>query len=131
MGWNGQNAQPKQGKLVFGKTILVIFYHSKWFENGLENSLKNGLTLQISRWDKWLRFKDIVQRFGKLKKLEWNGIVLRIEKSEKMEWNGQNGWGKPGLKILYRDLEAFFRLGKSFWSFFTILNGLKMVWKMV
>ena len=49
---------------VFGKTILVIFDHSKWFENCLENSLKNGLenglTLQILRWYKWLRFKDIV-----------------------------------------------------------------------
>ena len=41
---------------VFGKTIFVIFYHSKRFENGLENGLKNslenGLTLQISRWYK-------------------------------------------------------------------------------
>ena len=49
---------------VFGKIILVIFDHSKWFENGLENSLKNdlenGLTLQISKWYKWLIFKDIV-----------------------------------------------------------------------
>ena len=68
---------------VFGKIILVIFDHSKWFENGLENSLKNdlenGLTLQISRWYKWLRFKDIVQGFGKLKKM--------VEKIE-MEWYG-------------------------------------------
>ena len=73
--------------IVFGKIILVIFYHSKWFENDLENGLKNdlenGLTLQISRWYKWLRFKDIVQGFGKLKKLKWNGIVWRIEKSKK------------------------------------------------
>ena len=49
---------------VFGKIILVIFDHSKWFENSLENGLKNdlenGLTLQILRWYKWLRFKDIV-----------------------------------------------------------------------
>ena len=37
--------------------------------NGLENSLKNNLTLQISRWYKWLRFKDIIQGFGKLKKI--------------------------------------------------------------
>ena len=55
----------------FGKTIPTIFDHFKQFENGLENGLKNnlenGLTLQISRWYKWLRFKDIVQRFGKLK----------------------------------------------------------------
>ena len=68
---------------AFGKTILVIFYHSKWFENGLENSLKNGLenglTLQILRWYKWLRFKDIVWGFEKLKKI--------VEKSG-MEWNG-------------------------------------------
>ena len=27
----------------FGETILVIFNHSKWFENSLENSLKNDL----------------------------------------------------------------------------------------
>ena len=72
----------------FGETILVIFDHSKWFENGL----KNGLTLQILRWYKWLRFKDIVQGFGKLKKIveksgmEQNGMVWRIEKSEKIEW---------------------------------------------
>ena len=69
--------------MVFGETILVIFDHSKWFENSLENGLKNGLenglTLQISRWYKWLRFKDIVQRFGKLKKI--------VEKSG-MKWNG-------------------------------------------
>ena len=66
----------------FGETILVIFDHSKWFENGLENCLKNGLenglTLQILRWYKWLRFKNIVWGFGKLKKM--------IEKSE-MKWN--------------------------------------------
>ena len=77
--------------MVFGETILVIFYHSKWFENGLENGLKNGLTLQILRWYKWLRFKDIVQGFGNLKKwlkkVECNGMVWRIEKSEKIEWN--------------------------------------------
>ena len=57
---------------IFGKTILVIFDHSKWFENSLENGLKNdlenGLILQISRWYKWLRFKDIVQGFEELKK---------------------------------------------------------------
>ena len=47
--------------------------------NSLKNSLKNGLTLQISRWYKWLRFKDIVYEFEKLKKM--------IEKSG-MEWNG-------------------------------------------
>ena len=28
---------------VFGKIILIIFYHFKWFENGLENDLKNNL----------------------------------------------------------------------------------------
>ena len=67
MEWNGMGRM-----FVFEKTILVIFYNSKWFENSLENSLKNslenGLTLQISRWYKLLRFKDIVQGFRKLKK---------------------------------------------------------------
>ena len=47
--------------MVFGETIPTIFDHSKWFEN--------GLTLQILRWYKWLRFKDIVWGFGKLKKI--------------------------------------------------------------
>ena len=42
--------------------------------NGLENGLKNDLTLQILRWYKWLRFKDIIQGFEKLKKM--------VEKSE-------------------------------------------------
>ena len=69
MEWNGRNGGNKQRDIVFGKTILVIFYNSKWFENGLENDLKNGLTLQISMWYKWLRFKDIIQGFGKLKKM--------------------------------------------------------------
>ena len=70
---------------VFGKTIFVIFYHSKRFENGLEN----GLTLQISKWYKWLRFKDIVQGFGKLKKIveksgmKWFGGLKNVKK-----WNG-------------------------------------------
>ena len=74
MGWNGLSGHPKQ-KLgnTFGETILVIFDHSKWFENGLENGLKNGLenglTLQILRWYKWLRFKDIVWGFRTLKKM--------------------------------------------------------------
>ena len=72
--------------MVFRETILVIFYHFKWFENGLENdlknNLKNSLTLQILRWYKWLRFKDIVQGFRKLKKM--------VEKSG-MEWNGLEG----------------------------------------
>ena len=54
---------------MFGKTILVIFDHSKWFENDLKNGLENGLTLQILRWYKWLRLKDIVWGFGKLKKI--------------------------------------------------------------
>ena len=53
-----------QKSWVFGEIILVIFDHSEWFENSLENGLKNGLenglTLQILRWYKWLRFKDIV-----------------------------------------------------------------------
>ena len=44
MEWNERNN-------VFGKTILVIFDHSKLFENslenGLKNSLENGLTLQL------------------------------------------------------------------------------------
>ena len=74
---------------MFGKTILVIFDYFKWFENSFENSLKNSLenslTLQISRWYKWLRFKDIVQGFGKLKKM--------IEKIE-MEWNDLEDWKK-------------------------------------
>ena len=33
--------------------------------------------LRISTWYKWLRFKDIVQGFGKLKKMvekKWNGM---------------------------------------------------------
>ena len=37
----------------------------------------NGLTLRISKWYKWLKFKDIVQGFGKLKKMvekKWNGL---------------------------------------------------------
>ena len=55
--WLGQT----RGNYPFGETILVIFDHSKWFENSLENGLKNGLTLQILRWYKQLRFKDIVQ----------------------------------------------------------------------
>ena len=65
--------------VVFGETIPTIFYHSKWFENGLKNGQENSLTFQISRWYKWLRFKDIVQGFGKLKKM--------VEKI-RMEWNG-------------------------------------------
>ena len=52
-----------------------MVFPNTWLENGLEN----GLILQISRWYKWLRFKDIVQGFGKLKKI--------VEKSG-MEWNG-------------------------------------------
>ena len=67
----------------FRETILFIFYYSKWFENGLENDLKNDLenylTLQISKLYKQLRFKDIVQGFGKLKNM--------VEKSG-MKWNG-------------------------------------------
>ena len=69
---------PKQINIVFGETIPTIFYHSKWFENGLKNGLKNSLTLQILRWYKWLRFKDIVYGFRKLKKM--------VEKI-RMEWN--------------------------------------------
>ena len=46
--------------MVFGEIIPTIFDHFKLFENDLENSLKNNLTLQILRWYKWLRFKDIV-----------------------------------------------------------------------
>ena len=72
--------------LVFGETIVIFFYHSKQFENDLENNLKNnlknGLILQISRWYKWLRFKDIVQGFGKLKKMiekKWNGMEWFVE----------------------------------------------------
>ena len=59
------NILTNQTNPPFGETILVIFDHFKQFENGLEN----GLTLQILRWYKWLRFKDIVQEFGKLKKM--------------------------------------------------------------
>ena len=79
MEWNGIG---RMMEAIMCFIILIIFYHSKWFENGLENdlknSLKNGLTLQILRWYKWLRFKDIVQGFGKLKNM--------VEKSG-MEWN--------------------------------------------
>ena len=57
----------------------------------------NSLTLRISKWYKWLRFKDIVQEFEKLKKkIEWNRMECRIRKVEKkkmVEWNGI-GWGK-------------------------------------
>ena len=66
--------------MCLGKPFWSFFDHSKWFENDLENGLKNGLTLQISWWYKQLRFKDIVQGFGKLKKIvekigmEWNGL---------------------------------------------------------
>ena len=41
-----------------------------------------------------VRFKDIVQGLGKLKKIiekirmKWNEMVQRIEKSEKIKWNG-------------------------------------------
>ena len=65
--------------LVFEKIILVILTISNGLENSLKNGLKNSLTLQISRWYKWLRFKDIVYEFGKLKKM--------VEKI-RMEYNG-------------------------------------------
>ena len=61
------------------KSFWSFFTILNGLENGLKNGLENGLILQISRWYKWLRFKDIVQGFGKLKKM--------IEKSEKMKWN--------------------------------------------
>ena len=62
----------------------------------------NGLTLRILRWYKWLIFKDIVQGFGKLKKMEWNGIVYRIRKLNgleqyAMEWNEWNCLPKHGV----------------------------------
>ena len=53
IGWNGMS------RIVWGNHS-GHFDHSKWFENGLKNSLENGLTLQILRWYKLLRFKDIV-----------------------------------------------------------------------
>ena len=84
----------------------------EWFENDLENGLKNGLendlTLQILRWYKWLRFKDIVWEFGKLKKwlkkVEWNGMVWRIEKGEKMEWNGMRRMVFPNGGVNWKEL---------------------------
>ena len=48
---------------------------------------KNGLTLLILKWYEWLRFKDIVQGFGKLEKMLWNGMVQRIKTVEKNEKN--------------------------------------------
>ena len=60
--------------------------------------MQNGLTLQISMWYKQLRFKDIVQGFGKLKKWlkkKWNGMSwivglgkLKKIKKNRIEWNG-------------------------------------------
>ena len=55
--------------------------------------MQNGLTLQISMWYKQLRFKDIVQGFGKLKKWlkkKWNGMswivgLGKLKKIKKME----------------------------------------------
>ena len=70
----------------------------------------NGLTLRILRWYKWLRFKDIVQGFRKLKKrvekkIEWNGMVCRIRKLNsleqyRMECNEWNDLSKHGVKKL-------------------------------
>ena len=57
------------GKLFWSFFIIL---------NDLKNDLKNSLILQILRWYKWLRFKNIVQGFEKLKKM--------IEKSE-IKWN--------------------------------------------
>ena len=51
----------------------------------------NGLTLRILRWYKWLIFKDIVQGFGKLKKMveksgmEWFGGLKKVKKWNRME----------------------------------------------
>ena len=67
---NGQNGVPK----CLGKPFWSFLTILNGLENGLKNSLENGLTLQILRWYKWLRFKDI-QEFGKLKKIvEKSGI---------------------------------------------------------
>ena len=62
-----------------GKPFWSFLTILNGLKNGLKNGLENGLTLQILRWYKWLRFKDIVLGFGKLKKM--------VEKSG-MEWNG-------------------------------------------
>ena len=63
-------------------------------------------------WYKWLRFKDIVQGFGKLKKMvEKNGMVWRIEKSEKMKWNGMGEMGKPNKWLII----TFVSSGALYW----------------
>ena len=58
-----------------------LFWSFLTISNGLENNLENGLTLQILRWYKQLRFKDIVQEFKKLKK-KW------LQKQNKIKWFG-------------------------------------------
>ena len=66
----------------------------------------NGLTLRISRQYKWLRFKDIVQGFGKLKKrLKKNGMEYNGLQDQKIEqfgivWNEWNGLPKHGGNLL-------------------------------
>ena len=87
---NGQNGVPK----CLGKPFCSFLTILNGLENGLKNGLENGLTLQILRWYKWLRFKDIVWGFGKLKKWLKNGMIWRIEKSEKIKWNGMGRMGK-------------------------------------
>ena len=54
---------------MFGQVILPIPSHSWDDLKMVWKNDYNGLTLRISRWYKWLRFKDIVQGFGKLKKM--------------------------------------------------------------
>ena len=75
---------------MFGQTILLILFYflewSKWFEKKM---MLNCLTLRISRWYKWLRFKDIVYGFGKLKKMvekKWNGMEWFVGLESLMVW---------------------------------------------
>ena len=79
MEWDGWDSFPKHGVShfypLFGEGIfpfLLFFGWKKWFENSLKwfgKMIQNCLTLRISRRNKQLRFKDIVQGFEKLKKM--------------------------------------------------------------
>ena len=48
-------SKPFSNHLEWSKMTKMVFPNT-WLENGLEN----GLILQILRWYKWLRFKDII-----------------------------------------------------------------------
>ena len=86
------------GKLFWSFFIILNIL------NGLENGLENSLTLQILRWYKWLRFKDIVQGFRKLKKKvekKQNGLEQFVEfkkqnglEQYEMEWDGWDDFPK-------------------------------------